>query len=89
MLKKSSSFVLARHSRLTISAAFTSMPCLIRHGVNLRGSTYRRVRLASKTLGAHRLAPVRRRDAPYSSRRGPPCGLARDEARLGAPGLGG
>ena len=28
------------------------------------------------TPGAHRLAPVRKRDAPSSSRRGPCCGLA-------------
>jgi|GEM_PF-3928754 len=40
MLKKSSSFVLASHSRLTISTAFTNMPRLIRRGVNLRGSPY-------------------------------------------------
>jgi hypothetical protein len=40
MLKKSSSFVLARHSRLTISAAFTSVPRFIQRGVKLRGSTY-------------------------------------------------
>ncbi len=40
MLKRFSSFVLAGHCRLTISPAFTSVPCLIWHGVNLRGSTY-------------------------------------------------
>ena len=40
MLKKSASFVLARHSRLTISAAFTNVPRFMQHGVNLRGSTY-------------------------------------------------
>jgi len=40
MVKTPFSFVLARHSRLTISAAFTNMPRLIRRGVNLRGSTY-------------------------------------------------
>ena len=40
MLKKSSSFVLAGHRRLTISAAFTNVPRLIRRGVNLRSSTY-------------------------------------------------
>jgi len=40
MLKKSPRFVLAGHCRLTISAAFTSVPCLIRHGVKLKGSTY-------------------------------------------------
>jgi outer membrane protein len=38
MLKKSASFVFARLCRLTISAAFTSVPRLIRRGVNLRGS---------------------------------------------------
>ena len=31
---------------------------------------------ALKTLGAHQLAPARKRDAHYSSRRGPRCGLA-------------
>jgi len=40
LLIKSASSVLAGHCRLTISAAFTDVPCLIRHGVNLRGSTY-------------------------------------------------
>jgi hypothetical protein len=40
MLKMITGFVVARHSRLTISAAFTSVPRLIRRGVNLRGSTY-------------------------------------------------
>ena len=28
------------HCRLTVSVAFTDLPCLIRHGVNLRLSTY-------------------------------------------------
>jgi hypothetical protein len=75
MLKKSSRFVLWRHSRLTISAAFTNVPRFIQRGVNLRGSTYglskhlfpqamgglgeNRLRFARKTLGARRLAPVR------------------------------
>jgi hypothetical protein len=36
MLQNLSSIVLARHRRLTISAAFTDVPCLIRHGVNLQ-----------------------------------------------------
>jgi hypothetical protein len=40
MLKKIAGSVLAGHCRLTISAAFTYVPGLIRHGVNLRGSTY-------------------------------------------------
>jgi hypothetical protein len=40
MLKKPSSFVLAVHRRLTISAAFTSLPRFIQRGVNLRDSTY-------------------------------------------------
>jgi hypothetical protein len=40
LLIKSASRVLAGHCRLTISAALTGLPCLIRHGVNLRGSTY-------------------------------------------------
>jgi hypothetical protein len=35
MLKKSSSFVLARHSRLTISTAFTNVPHLIRRVADL------------------------------------------------------
>ena len=52
MLKKSASGVLAGHCRLTISAAFTSVPCFIQHGVNLRGSTYRSVRLASSLAAA-------------------------------------
>ena len=40
MLKQSFIVVLTRHCRLTISAAFTSVPRLIRRGVNLIGSTY-------------------------------------------------
>jgi hypothetical protein len=36
MLEKPSSGVLVGHCRLTISAAFTGVPCLIRHGVNLQ-----------------------------------------------------
>jgi hypothetical protein len=40
MLKKSASFVLARHCRLTISAAFTNVTRIILRVVNLRGSTY-------------------------------------------------
>ena len=40
LLKNPSSFVLTRHRRLTISAAFTNVPRLIRRGVNFRGSTY-------------------------------------------------
>jgi hypothetical protein len=40
MLKKPASLAFARHSRLTISAAFTNVPRLIRRDVNLRGSTY-------------------------------------------------
>ncbi|WHZ25404.1 MAG: hypothetical protein OJF51_000199 [Nitrospira sp.] len=51
MPKKSASGVLARHRRLTISAAFTSVPRFIQRGVNLRGSTYHRER-AAKQLGA-------------------------------------
>ena len=44
---------------------------------SLKASTYRGTYAsAPKTLGAHRLAPVRKRDAHYSSRRGPRCGLA-------------
>jgi hypothetical protein len=39
ILKKSSSFVPTGHCRLTISAAFTDVPYLIRHGVNLSSST--------------------------------------------------
>jgi|GEM_PF-4020444 len=69
MLKKAVSFVLAGHSRLTIAAPFTGVPCLIWHGMTLRGSTYGlrkrlfrqamggpgrdSLRFASKTLGAH------------------------------------
>ncbi|WHZ29272.1 MAG: hypothetical protein OJF51_004074 [Nitrospira sp.] len=51
MLKKAASVVLAGHCRLTISAAFTNVPCLIRHGVNLRGSTYHRARAAQAARG--------------------------------------
>ncbi len=51
MRKKAASGVLAGYCRLTISAAFTGVPCLIRHGVNLRGSTYRRARAASAARG--------------------------------------
>jgi hypothetical protein len=42
LLKKSPSFVLAGHCRLTISAAFTNVTRLIRRVVNLRPSTYPR-----------------------------------------------
>ena len=42
MRKKSASGVLARHSRLTGSAAFTNVPRVIPRGVNLRGSPYRK-----------------------------------------------
>jgi hypothetical protein len=52
MLKKSASGVLAGHCRLTNSAAFTSVTLLIRRVVNLRGSTYRSVRLASSLAAA-------------------------------------
>jgi len=41
MLKKPSSFVLTAHCRLTISAAFTNVPRLIRRDVSLRDSMYR------------------------------------------------
>jgi hypothetical protein len=41
MLKKFASFVLARHCRLTVSAAYTSLTRFIQRVVNLRGSTYR------------------------------------------------
>ncbi len=41
MLKKSASGVLARHCRLTVSAAFTNVTRFIQRVVNLRGSTYR------------------------------------------------
>jgi hypothetical protein len=43
--------VLAGHCRLTILAAFTNVPRLIRRGVNLRGSTYHRVRAAQSSSG--------------------------------------
>ena len=52
MLKKSAGCVLAGHCRLTISAAFTGVPYLIRHGVDLRDSAYRSVRLASSLAAA-------------------------------------
>ena len=72
LLKKSASDVLARHCRLTVSAAFTDVPCRIRHDVNLRGSTYSlEYTLPLRTLGAHgtrpahQLAGVHRRAMPY------------------------
>jgi hypothetical protein len=40
MLKMASSFVLARHSRLIHSPAFTNVTRFIQRVVNLRGSTY-------------------------------------------------
>ena len=40
LLIKSASSVLAGHCRLTISAAFTSMPSFIRHGVKPQRPTY-------------------------------------------------
>jgi hypothetical protein len=42
MRKKSASGVLARHCRLTLSAAFTNVTRFIQRVVNLRGSTYRK-----------------------------------------------
>jgi hypothetical protein len=66
MLKKSSSVVLAGHCRLTISAAFTSLPRFIQRGVNLRGSTYRRAWAAEKQLGVGRV----RKDTPRPLRHG-------------------
>ncbi|MBA5875927.1 MAG: hypothetical protein GDA66_15440 [Nitrospira sp. CR1.2] len=42
MRKKSASGVLARHGRLTDSAAFTNVPHVIPRGVNLSGSPYRK-----------------------------------------------
>jgi hypothetical protein len=66
MLKKSSSLVLAGHCRLTISAAFTSLPRFIQRGVNLRGSTYRRARAAEEQLEVGRV----RKDTPRPLRHG-------------------
>jgi hypothetical protein len=40
MLKKSASLFLARHGRLTVSAAFTSVTRFIQRVVNLGSSTY-------------------------------------------------
>ena len=42
MVKKPARFVLARHCRLTVSAAFTNVTRFIQRVVNLRGSTYRK-----------------------------------------------
>ena len=50
MVKKAASFVLARHCRLTISAAFTNVTRFIQRVVNLRGSTYRKGTLSLLTL---------------------------------------
>ena len=52
MVKKTSSFVLARHCRLTFSAAFTNVTRFIQRVVNLRGSTYDTVRLAASFAAA-------------------------------------
>jgi len=53
MLKNASSFVLAGHCRLTISAAFTNVTRFIQRLVNLRGSTYGKpVRPASSFAAA-------------------------------------
>ncbi|MBA5868684.1 MAG: hypothetical protein GDA68_01570 [Nitrospira sp. CR2.1] len=41
MREKSASGILARHGRLTGSAAFTRVPRVLPRGVNLRGSPYR------------------------------------------------
>ncbi|HEX6726124.1 MAG TPA: hypothetical protein VF078_02135, partial [Nitrospira sp.] len=51
MLPKSPSGAVAGHRRLTISAAFTGVPCLIRHGVNLKASTSHRARAATAAQG--------------------------------------
>jgi len=61
MLKKPTSFVLARHSRLTVSAAFTNVPPLIRRGVNLRDSTYGKEYASS----LHSLRPCMRRGVSW------------------------
>src|SRR5687768_6029590 len=74
----------AEKSASRVFASFSGSPyglgaraCLGRLGVGGKNE-----RFASSTLGARRLAPVRRRDAHSSSRRGPRCGLAWDRARL-------
>jgi hypothetical protein len=80
MVKKSASFVLARHCRLTIAAAFTSVTRFIQRVVNLRGSTYglweqslsRQAQGGrGKNVMIRHLAGVHKRGAHYSSRRGP------------------
>jgi len=48
-----------------------------------------RLCFASKTLGAHRLAPVRKLDAHYSSPRGPRCGLVGERRVLARRGWAG
>ena len=54
---------------------------------SFRPSTYPRgYASASKTLGAHQLAPVRKRDAHYSSRRGPRWALRVERRVLARPG---
>jgi hypothetical protein len=52
MLKNPASGVLARHCRLTISAAFTNVTRFIQRVVNLRGSMYRSVRFVSSLAAA-------------------------------------
>ena len=49
-------------------------------------SLRQRLRRASKTLGAHWLAPVRKRDAHYSSRRGPRWALPQERRVLARRG---
>ncbi|WHZ30356.1 MAG: hypothetical protein OJF51_005159 [Nitrospira sp.] len=70
MLKKSSSGVLAGHCRLSISAAFTSVPRFIQRGVNLRDSTYHRERAALAARGGwvRKSAPRPRHRALTDSR---------------------
>jgi hypothetical protein len=72
MLKKSSSFALASLRGSTYGLCKRLFPQA------MGGPGENSVRFARKTLVAHRLAPVRRRDAHYYyfSRRGPRYGLA-------------
>ena len=69
MLKKSASIVLASFRSSTYPEG--KRACLGR-----QGWAGKKVTPHLKTRPAHRLAGVRKRDAHYSSRRGPHCGLA-------------
>ena len=55
----------------------------------LKKTRQRRSRIAQKTLGAHRLAPVHKLDVHYSARREPRCGRTADRRVLARRGRAG